>query len=96
MKKKGEREWKKNDPNFSGELPEIENYKNWPNKPMPEIVSPAKGRMALRKRKNTHRMSSSSSGSASEGSSPTKKPASKVTKISRFFEKVNNEQEKES
>ena len=82
---KGDKDWTIRDINEYGELPPIELYKNWPNKPMPEISSPAKGRLFLRKTKNTHLLSSSSS---SEEASPPSKPKGKVAKISRTFEET--------
>ena len=52
LKMKGEKDWTTKDISFFGELPEIESYKNWPSRPMPEIISPAKGRDFTRKKKN--------------------------------------------
>ena len=84
MKMKGDRDWTSKDILCLGTLPDIEMYKNWPTKPMPEIVSPAKGREVTRQRKNTHRPSTSSE----EGSqcSPSLKPREKVRRISQLFE----------
>ena len=83
VKFKGEKDWTVKDINVFGELPPVELFKNWPNKPMPEISSPAKGRLFLRRQKTTHHLSSSSS---AEDSSPPAKQKGKVARISRDFE----------
>ena len=45
MNMKGDGDWTSKDIHCLGTLPDIETYKNWPTKPMPEIVSPDKGRI---------------------------------------------------
>ena len=88
VKMKGNKDWTSKDVNIFGKLPPADMFKKLPNKPMPEISSPAKGRLFLRRQKNTHHLSSSSSG---EDSSPLAKQKGKVARISRNFEQETSE-----